>query len=251
MLDDAPLYMVQLALETPGLFEAARQRRLPVRDIDTGYLVHCRLVDLFGDEAPKPFVVEGSQGRLLRVLGYGRNDAPTLTEAARRYASPDAFSSCRWPISTKAMPEAWPPGHQLGFEVRFCPVVRVSSDNSRQGAGAEVDVFLRACSEHERREAEGKMDREAVYRDWLARELARGGAATPLTGEMVNFRLARLLRRTQGMDRASALTTRPDVTIRGTLRIDDGPAFSELLARGIGRHRSFGFGMLRLVPPGR
>ncbi len=248
---EVPLYMVQLALVTPSLFEAARQRRLPIRDVDTGYLVHCRLMDLFGDAAPKPFAVDDSRGRVITVVGYSRSDAPALTETARHYALPDVYSSCRWPVFTKMMPNGWPTDHVLDFEVRLCPVMRVSSDTPTHRAGSEVDVFLRMCSQRQTDATEGRLDREQIYYEWLKRELMRGGAATLLTGKMVNFRLARLLRRRQGTDRTAALTTRPDVTIRGTLQIDDSLAFSELLARGIGRHRSFGFGMLRLTRPPR
>jgi CRISPR system Cascade subunit CasE len=42
----------------------------------------------------------------------------------------------------------------------------------------------------------------------------------------------------------------PDLTVRGQLRIKQPLAFQALLARGLGRHRSFGFGCLLLAPPG-
>jgi CRISPR system Cascade subunit CasE len=43
----------------------------------------------------------------------------------------------------------------------------------------------------------------------------------------------------------------PDAVLRGRLQIEDGNGFARLVARGIGRHRAFGFGMLLLMPPGR
>jgi len=42
---------------------------------------------------------------------------------------------------------------------------------------------------------------------------------------------------------------RPDALFTGELTIRDAEAFARLLARGIGRHRAFGFGMLLLRPP--
>ena len=42
----------------------------------------------------------------------------------------------------------------------------------------------------------------------------------------------------------------PDAWFRGTLAIVDPNAFAALLARGIGRHRSFGFGCLLIAPSG-
>jgi CRISPR system Cascade subunit CasE len=43
----------------------------------------------------------------------------------------------------------------------------------------------------------------------------------------------------------------PDAVVHGTLTITDPTAFAALLARGVGRHRSYGYGMLLLRPPQR
>ncbi len=40
----------------------------------------------------------------------------------------------------------------------------------------------------------------------------------------------------------------PDVIFTGQLQVEHSEAFARLLARGIGRHRAFGFGMLLLKP---
>jgi len=61
------------------------------------------------------------------------------------------------------------------------------------------------------------------------------------------------VRRTSREDdrrRASRAIDGPDVTFTGTLEVTDSAAFSALLARGLGRHRAFGFGMLLLAPGG-
>ncbi|MEE8524028.1 MAG: type I-E CRISPR-associated protein Cas6/Cse3/CasE [Thermoanaerobaculia bacterium] len=47
-----------------------------------------------------------------------------------------------------------------------------------------------------------------------------------------------------------AVPERPDALLTGTLEVTDPDAFATLLARGVGRHRAFGFGMLLLRPPG-
>jgi CRISPR system Cascade subunit CasE len=39
------------------------------------------------------------------------------------------------------------------------------------------------------------------------------------------------------------------VAIVGALRVADEAGFAGAIARGIGRHRAFGFGMLLLAPP--
>lgn len=42
----------------------------------------------------------------------------------------------------------------------------------------------------------------------------------------------------------------PDALLRGCLRVLEPDAFAHLVARGVGRHRSFGFGMLLLSRAG-
>ena len=48
--------------------------------------------------------------------------------------------------------------------------------------------------------------------------------------------------------RGNARLVRPSAVLEGTLSITDPVEFRQTLARGIGRHRAFGFGMLLLRP---
>jgi CRISPR system Cascade subunit CasE len=95
--------------------------------------------------------------------------------------------------------------------------------------------------------------REDAYGKWLARELARGSAAQLDVARLVTFRRTRVLRRPTrpGEGRHRVESEGPDAILRGRLRIENGASFAELLGRGLGRHRAFGFGMLLLMPPGR
>ena len=100
-------------------------------------------------------------------------------------------------------------------------------------------------------------DREAAHGRWLARELARNGAATLLSHRAAAFQLTPIARRSQRADKPASGPARatqtgllPDLTVRGQLQVDHPNAFQQLLARGLGRHRSFGFGCLLLAPPG-
>jgi CRISPR system Cascade subunit CasE len=63
------------------------------------------------------------------------------------------------------------------------------------------------------------------------------------------FRLARVSRRTKADEegpRSLHHAMGPDATFTGLLAVGNPEAFAGLLARGIGRHRAFGFGMLLL-----
>jgi len=242
----AELYMLRLRFETPRLYELGRRRRLPVRETDVGYLLHCALKELFGADAPAPFAVARTESRHLEVLAYSRRGASELQDHARAFADPGVHGCCDLAAlerNVKRMPEAWPDGARLGFRVRACPVVRMSSEGPHWRKGAEVDAFLARCWKEE-----GKaVDRESVYREWMTGELERRGARL-VDLEMKGFQRQRVVRRDHGAERRSHVAERPDAMLEGVLDVVSGREFADLLARGVGRHRAFGFGMLLLRP---
>jgi CRISPR system Cascade subunit CasE len=64
------------------------------------------------------------------------------------------------------------------------------------------------------------------------------------------FRFTRLMSRDRsGRRSGSKAVNGPDAVVTGTLVVRDPARFAEALARGIGRFRAFGFGMLLLSPP--
>jgi CRISPR system Cascade subunit CasE len=142
---------------------------------------------------------------------------------------------------------AWIAGQRLGFDLRLRPVIRLASTLSGQdehGApvsfrkGAEVDAFLARVL---RREA---TSRETVYLDWLAERLAPVASLDRAASRLASFQrsvIRRDGRRLEG----------PDAVIHGTLTVEDPAGFAALLARGVGRHRAYGYGMVLLRPPQR
>ena len=138
----------------------------------------------------------------------------------------------------------------LGFEVRVRPTVRA--------AKGERDAFLHAVEQ-----ANGApLQREAVYAQWLREHLApREGAARErwqgavdlLDVHLAGFQRQQVVRRTQvagGEARRGRVIDGPDALLKGHLRVRDPAAFAQLLTRGVGRHRTFGFGMLLLSRAG-
>lgn len=264
--DTQTLHMVQLHLDAHrlaglgqmlGLYDG-RQR------VSTNYLVHCALGELFQEQAPKPFSVEsgpkqiaGEEGRRLRVLGYADVGRAALHELAKGFASPAVYEICDWDrCASKPMPETFPEGMRLQFELRACPVVRKASAGEGQNAqgqtrtwqkGQELDAFLAKAWENP---DEDDLSREAVYREWLRRQFEiRGGAEIEPEKDhagMERFSIERMTRRTHGNGRRVITTKRPDVTLTGTLTVTDGDAFLNLLRSGLGRHKSFGYGMLKV-----
>lgn len=247
-MDSAGFHLVRAGLDRRRLFDLARTRRLPARDVDLGYLVHCTLKGLFGELAPQPFSVDDRHAELT-LLGYSAEPAEPLMEHARAFADPLLWSTITGGIVvSKPMPEAFPADRRLGFAVRVCPVVRKSAAGDHHRKGAEVDAFLSRCWEA----GDGvPVDREAVYREWLGERLATGGAARLVSARMIGFQRERAVRSTHLEKPRVRTIERPDARFAGELIVDDSSAFQKLLIRGIGRHRAFGFGMLLLRPPSR
>ncbi len=242
----AALHMVQLVLASRDLYALGKARRLPMRQVDVGYLVHCHLSELFGPDAISCFAVKSDAGTSTEILAYSSRSADELRQHAQSYAEPNLYAACDWErFASKIMPHRWTEGQRLGFAARICPIVRMSRDGPKHRKGAEVDAFLRRCW------AEGEsipVDRAEVYAEWLREEMGRRGGAELEAAKMVRFKRSRLLRRTQGEGRVARSCERPDVRMRGVLRVTQPGEFAALLRRGLGRHRSFGFGMMLLRP---
>lgn len=241
------LHMVRLRIQAERLLRAGLGRG---REPDPGYLVHQALTGLFGELAPHPFALtslELARDRAIEVLGYTAADAPTLAEHATRFADPALYAACDWTaLAARPMPATWPVGLTLGFELRACPVVRCSPTVAHPERKArEIDAFLARCAEAG---PDAAVSREAVYRAWLEAQLTRLGAARLRSVRLTGFQRARLFRQTQGQERQGRRIERPDAVFSGELEITDAGLFPELLRRGVGRHRAFGFGMLLLRP---
>ncbi|HSR54123.1 MAG TPA: type I-E CRISPR-associated protein Cas6/Cse3/CasE [Acidobacteriota bacterium] len=218
------MYRVELHLSAD---EIRALRKLPgFRAVqkDAGYLAHAVLSQRFGRGMVQPFRIAGN-GDGLDLEGYcASRPVPRPGSAGKETAEPLLF------------PEQ---GSRLSFALRACPVIRLASarvaGGQKRAKGAEVDVAEDAG-------ASDWASREAAYSRWLQARL--GSAAKLLECRMTDFALRRLMRREQRGGRAARIMTRPDALLEGILRVDDSDAFSDLLLRGVGRHKAFGFGML-------
>lgn len=275
-----PLHLLQLRFDAQAVYDHARRRgRRGIQLDDPGYLLHMVLAELVGKDAILTFRLKpGSMNRegdqQLTVLAYSHHDLDTLSRQAEMTAEPDVFRLWhRRDSHDKPMPTDWPAGHVLGFEALAYPVRRVGSTTMTGGAQAvrdlknpratyEVDAWLaEKLKEDARWRAEGRdpkdnpgPPREPVYRDWFSDQLTLRPegqppvvAATAETIALESWQRDRFWRPQHGAGKGST-RDRPLVLYRGTLRITDPTAFATLLARGIGRHRAFGLGMLLLKP---
>lgn len=217
---------------------------------DLGDALHGLLRAAFGDAAPQPFrYLDERQG----LLAYTSLDADAI-RAQVALAEPLAAQTLGLDATAmhpgyrlRPFPTHWPAGRVLGFEVRVRPVVRT--------ARGERDAFQQAWDQSPAEPPQ----REAVYVQWLRENLAPRDGATcePWQGavellddvHLAGFQRQHIVRRTQATgaeSRRGHVIDGPDALLKGHLRVLDPAAFAHLLARGIGRHRAFGFGMLLL-----
>ncbi|WP_206199269.1 type I-E CRISPR-associated protein Cas6/Cse3/CasE [Parasulfuritortus cantonensis] len=240
------MHMIELPLDAAALTRFAWHQGHAAKqgysDEDFGYAAHAWLAATLGELAPRPFRLQETR-RGLRLLGYALQPAQHLAEHARTFALPAALAVCDWDTAaSKEMPTTWHVGQRLGFEVRACPVSR---------GERERDLYLVEVDEAK---ASGRepANRSEVYGTWLDRQFGQNEAAKAELITLAGFRRVRSLRQSRaGQDHRHHGVERPDALFTGELRVLDPDVFASLLARGIGRHRAFGFGMLLLRPPGR
>jgi CRISPR system Cascade subunit CasE len=205
----------------------------------------------------QPFRVLGEVARQVPVLGYTFCAEAALREHAGTYADPARYAACTWDgLASKPLPDL-AAGRRLGFELRACPVVRLAKATEVPGkdgkplryeAGHEVDVWVHRQFFARPAGDPADVDRAAAYADWLGERL--GAAAELGAVRLDGFRRLRLVRCDHAAPRKNRILERPEALLRGDLVVRDGAAFRQLLARGVGRHRAYGFGMLLLRPPG-
>lgn len=233
--------MLRLRLDPEALVQFVQSQGLNhANDEDLGYAAHVWLSACFGESAPKPFRVLSKPGAPMELLAYSPHDSAALTQLVEQALPVAQQALCAGSLAHAALPQRWRAGARFGFELLACPVTR-----QRQ---AEKDVFLRRLEALP--EGEATPERGTVYREWLAAQLE--GAATLESFELEGFHLVRVLRRTQptarARTRAIPAITRPRALCSGALKVADPERFRALLARGVGRHRAFGYGMLLLRP---
>jgi CRISPR system Cascade subunit CasE len=244
------LHLVELPLSLAALHRWAGARRLGRGAFDEGLALHHLLGEVFGPAALQPFrLLVAPRAQRGTLYAYAGRAAADLCRDAAAVIGPshgdvvalDALRSLPRPA------DGWRKGQRLGFDLRLRPVVRLASAAQGFAKGAEIDAFL---AEALRRDAQvsdadpGPRTREAVYLDWLARRLAPAAELDATASRLHAFQRSQVSRNGRPLDG-------PEAIIHGTLTIADPPAFADLLARGIGRHRSYGYGMLLLRPPQR
>ncbi|MBX3598251.1 MAG: type I-E CRISPR-associated protein Cas6/Cse3/CasE [Rhizobiaceae bacterium] len=244
------LHLVQMPVDMRWLHRWAGERLGPQRLFDEGDALHRLLGELFGPAVLQPFRLMVAPGELSATLyAYCGQDRAALADTANVVGTPAALKAINLDglQSVERPAHVWRAGQRLGFDLRMRPVVRLSSclsgENSHGKAvaikkGSEVDAFLARVLRGE------SATREEVYLDWLEKRLSPAASLERQATRLAGFSRHRGRRHDVAVEG-------PDVVVHGTLTVQDPAAFAALLARGVGRHRSYGYGMLLLRPPQR
>ena len=197
---------------------------------------------MFGPAALQPFrLLVAPRAQRGTIYAYAERPADDLRRDAAAVIGPShaevvALDGLR---SLPRPADGWVAGQRLGFDLRMRPVVRLASAAGGFAKGAEIDAFLAEALRSDDPRARG-----TVYLDWLAHRLMPAAELDPSGSRLHAFQRSNANRNGRSLDG-------PDAIIHGNLTVTDPAAFADLLARGIGRHRSYGYGMLLLRPPQR
>jgi CRISPR system Cascade subunit CasE len=237
------LHMIKLVPDVPQLIRWADRQQLldRVHEDDLGYALHAVLLAAFGDLAPRSFALVTERVRSPELLGYTAHDADALRDHVQSFADPEIPGMISLPsLAGKLMPDSFAIGRRLGFTLRARPTIRTDRGGDRTRV-AERDAYR----EPPPGAADDGPTRDEVYQGWLTTRLEAGGAAVErLTLE--RFCRSFTLRR----DKSRRLRTveGPDASFSGVLVVKEPEKFASLIARGVGRHAAFGYGMLLLRP---
>lgn len=231
------MYMIQSTIAAQALATIYRQKALPL--IDKRYLLHCALGELYGNHSLKPWTLQSSTETTYTILGYTDADPDTLRRTAQLNAQPAVEEDHQ--LHGKEMPAQLPEGLELNFQVEACPVIRKASAGSVDTPngtrdwreGQEIDIFLDRAWH-----TQDDISREDVYKDWLAIE-----GSDISDAEVLSYSFPKWVRR-----RGHGYHTikRPHVYFRGTCTVTDRGQFANTLARGLGQHKTFGMGMIKV-----
>lgn len=228
---------------TPRAFAEWAAGRVPGRTgtFDEGLALHVLLSALFGKGALQPFRLFTPARGNWSLYAYTVPALEELTALVRAVAPPEMLAVLPLDgLRAKPMPAGFAVGARLGFDLRARPVRR--GQHERDAYQSEAETSYPEGKTSENLMAASGRSREVVYREWLADRL--GGIATLETCRLTSFRRHRAWR--DGRPHEG-----PDAILQGTLTVQDSAGFQRLLARGVGRHCAYGYGMLLLRPPDR
>ena len=245
MKEPSAFFMIRMLFQPRDLFQLIRRPIFSRFTVDTGYLIHCALKELFAERAPTPFEIMGTGEGVTEVLAYSDFSHIELLDSIRPDA-PESLKNAAYngDFSSRRMPGQFSRGQLYSYRIRLCPVIR-KARGSGERAGSEVDVFL---AEAERSGVKKGLDRSDVYLKWFKTAINKKECLDIQSVRISELKLDKLLRRNS--ERQGQSIVRPNAVFQGIWKVTEPDSFRVLLRNGFGRHKAFGFGMILLKPLG-
>jgi CRISPR system Cascade subunit CasE len=233
-------HFVSITVKIPALLRHLKDvKAFDLMRADEGALIKTAFAESFGaGRWPKPFCVRrrGNDGSY-EILGYTDRSPEEL---AAIYSPLPSMSEAVLVDSIRGYPLSLPrEGTELRFHIALCPMIRTYSDPSKATRGRERDVYTIEVEKAKQKD-ETPRDRMEVYREFLVQRML---GAEVLSAQPMGFSLAKVLRgKGEGTHRFAV----PSVSFSGILRVTDPLAFLSTVTTGIGRQRTYGYGMILL-----
>ena len=248
--------LIKIPVSLTNLARWAGERGKPVgfdsSVYDKGRVLHHLMTETFGTEAFKCFrLMASARATNANLYSYSCLEAKDLQTNSTMYGMPEHLSVFGIDtIQGKPMPENWRKDQLVGFDIRIRPVRRIIKElnlgNDVVKSGTELDAFLieakRSIPNSSSSMKERGRTRQAVYLDWLIERTSDFAEIDRNNTRLNNFIRSKILRGKKTIEG-------PDAIMHGNLKITDPLKFTHFLEKGIGRHRSFGYGMILLRPP--
>ena len=187
------LHLVEIEVDLREALQFSGKGEGRSRGVDPGYHLHAWLAGTFGPGVLQPFRLI-DRGKGARVLGYATEDAAALEARVAQFATPSGSAAVQR-LRSKVMPNTWPEGARIGFELRAVPSVRLArAVEGRAPRGGEVDAYLAALGRgrgHSRAQV-GLVFLEPIPTD--ARERLRAAAMAVDGVEQADFTAQGVLR---------------------------------------------------------
>ena len=198
---------------------------------DPGYVIKTILTEAFGGPVLRPWALRAQRQQHAVIVAYSSKPIDEIT--SRLGLALPSVRTCVGEVFGYPVP-ALAKEQRLRYTVRLCPTIR----STNRG---ETDAFLLAA---DMVSPDAGLTRDAIYRQYLAERLP--GVRLD-TCRLEGFQLHAMVRKREG---GSGLAARkfPDAVLSGELTLVEPSHFMEVLAKGVGRQRAFGYGMVMLQP---
>lgn len=226
---------------------ANSNKAMNLQTLDLGYASHALIASLPKACGIKVFSYEEKSG-FMEFLAYSQICLESFSMS--KHSLGDLLE-----IQSTALPSLLRKGQKVTFRLQACPTIRQKCLENRN-KHRERDAFLVAVERYKKLglpEAQVP-SREEVYKEWLINKLSAMKDLYLSRVTIQQFHLPKLQRR----DRSAQTKNHygrsflkgiryPIVTFEGELLIENEESFEILLRNGIGRHKAFGLGMLKIL----